>query len=191
MIANPTCGFQPWSGTGDDHEVFVVELIHRDVVDDPALLVAEAGVPDLPRFHVVYFVHGEAAHQAFGSWTLDVDLSHGGEVLHPHVGPDIEVFIHGRGVGTGEEVVTTAFDHLAGGPQVRVIQGSSSLLHQQPPRSMRKNRSPKTRGHTACQPRARPDGTSWHHPTMPRKVCGPPMGIAWILGRLVVRFAPC
>src|SRR5215211_1264352 len=93
VLGDPTESLLARPGTGDDHEVLVVELVDRDVVYDAALLIAHRRVPELPRLHVLNFVHQQAPHQPLGARSLDVHLPHGRKVLHPYVPAHVQVLL--------------------------------------------------------------------------------------------------
>src|SRR5215211_380233 len=52
VFGDPTVRLQARAGTGDDHEVLVVELVDGNVIYYAALLVAHGRVAELPRLHV-------------------------------------------------------------------------------------------------------------------------------------------
>jgi hypothetical protein len=76
VLGDPTKCLPARPGTGDDHEVLVVELVDGDVVYDAALFVAHRRVPELPRLHVLDLVHQQTPHKPLGARPLDVHLPH-------------------------------------------------------------------------------------------------------------------
>ena len=80
-------------GVGDDQVAVAAEPVGQEVVEDAAVLIAEAGVLRPTDLDLGDVVGEHQLQKAQRSEPLDFDLPHMGDVEHPHVSPHRRVLL--------------------------------------------------------------------------------------------------
>ena len=65
---------------------------HRQVIHDPAIRRADAGIAGLAGAHLGCVVDDQVVHQGLGLGAFDINLSHCGQVLHADMRAGVQVF---------------------------------------------------------------------------------------------------
>ena len=102
--------------------MIVSQPVEGQVVDDPAVGIAEDGILDLAEGEGGRVVGGQSLHRGEGSRAADFELAHVTDVEEPDIRANAAVLLDDAGVLHGH-VPAAEGNHLGAGGDVDVAQG--------------------------------------------------------------------
>ena len=105
-----------------EEEVVVGDLVHQNIVHEPAVLVEKPGVVRLSQLQLGDGIGGDVVGEKRGFGTADFDLAHVADIEDAHRGAHRIVFVDDAGILDGH-IPSTEIDHLRAKRAMDGVQG--------------------------------------------------------------------